>query len=308
MLDFFYKPIIIGCPMKQLTKEQEIRRITLIGICVNLVLTASKILGGLFGGSSALFTDGFHSMTDLSSDFIVLFGLKYWMKPADENHPHGHKRLETVVTVIIGVMLASIGITLGYNSVLDLIAGNSRQADWITFGIACLAIVTKEAMARWSVSVGTRLNSKAVLANSWDQRSDALGAIPVAISILLVRINPKLWWIDQTAAILVCILILRAAVNIVWPSLKELIDTGANKETREKIKAIISETPGVLSIHKLRTRYLSGDLDLTCHIQVDPRMTVTESHNITGRIKQNLASSNMNIHDINIHVEPYEQK
>jgi cation diffusion facilitator family transporter len=292
--------------MKTLTKEQEIRRLTLVGICVNLVLTASKIFGGLFGGSSALFTDGFHSMTDLSSDFIVLFGLKYWMRPADDNHPHGHKRLETVVTVVIGVMLASIGLTLGYNSVLDLINRSVRQPDWITFAIACLAIVTKEGMARWSVSVGTRLNSKAVLANSWDQRSDALGAIPVAISIILVKYLPSLWWIDQTAAILVCLLILRAAANIVIPSLKELIDTGANKETRAKIRKIIFCTEGVKSIHKLRTRYLSGDLDISCHIQVDPDMTVKDSHEITGRIKARLAESGLNIHDSHIHVEPFE--
>jgi cation diffusion facilitator family transporter len=292
--------------MNQLTKEQEIRRLTLVGIGVNLLLTASKIFGGLLGGSSALFTDGFHSMTDLSSDFIVLFGLKYWMKPADENHPHGHKRLETVITVVIGIMLASIGITLGYNSVLDLMAGNVRQADWITFVIACAAIFAKEGMARWSVSVGTRLNSKAVLANSWDQRSDALGAIPVAISILLVKINPGLWWIDQAAAILVCLLILRAAINIVWPSLKELVDTGANNETRVRIKEIITQTPGVKSIHKLRTRYLSGDLDITCHIQVNPSMTVKESHEITGVIKARLMQSGLHIHDANIHVEPYE--
>lgn len=292
--------------MKSLSKEQEIRRLTLVGICVNVLLTASKIIGGLVGGSSALYTDGFHSMTDLSSDFIVLFGLKYWMRPADENHPHGHKRLETVITVIIGVMLASIGITLGYNSVLDLIAGNARQADWITFAIACIAIVTKEFMARWSVSVGTRLNSKAVLANSWDQRSDALGAIPVAISILLVRINPKLWWIDQTAAILVCALILRAAFNIIWPALKELLDTGANRETREKITNIIKETSGVISVHKLKTRYLGGDIDISVHIQVDSTMSVRDSHNITGRIKENLIKSGVLLHEANIHVEPYD--
>ncbi|MBP7732297.1 MAG: cation transporter [Caldisericia bacterium] len=292
--------------MKSLSKEQEIRRLTLVGICVNVLLTASKIIGGLAGGSSALYTDGFHSMTDLSSDFIVLFGLKYWMRPADENHPHGHKRLETVITVVIGIMLASIGITLGYNSVLDLIAGNARQADWITFAIACMAIVTKEGMARWSVSVGTRLNSKAVLANSWDQRSDALGAIPVAISILLVRINPKLWWIDQTAAILVCALILRAAFNIIWPSLKELLDTGANKETREKITNIIKNTPGVMSVHKLKTRYLGGDIDIIVHIQVDSGMSVRDSHKITGVIKENLANSGVLLHEANIHVEPYD--
>lgn len=292
--------------MKSLTKEQEIRRLTLVGICVNILLTASKIIGGLVGGSSALYTDGFHSMTDLSSDFIVLFGLKYWMRPADENHPHGHKRLETVITVVIGVMLASIGITLGYNSVLGLIAGNARQADWKTFAIACIAIVTKECMARWSVSVGTRLNSKAVLANSWDQRSDALGAIPVAISILLVRINPKLWWIDQTAAILVCALILRAAFNIIWPALKELLDTGANKETREKITNIIKSTQGVISVHKLKTRYLGGDIDISVHIQVDSGMSVRDSHNITGIIKENLVKSGVLLHEANIHVEPFD--
>lgn len=292
--------------MTTLTKEQEIRRLTLVGICVNVLLTASKIIGGLLGGSSALFTDGFHSMTDLSSDFIVLFGLKYWMRPADENHPHGHKRLETVITVIIGVMLGSIGATLAYNSVLDLIAGNTRQADWITFAIACLAIVTKEFMARWSVRVGTRLNSKAVLANSWDQRSDALGAIPVAVSILIIRLEPKLWWIDQTAALVVCALILRAAFNIIVPALKELLDTGANKETREKILKIIQETPGVLSVHKLRTRYLGGDLDLIIHIQVDSKLTVEESHKITGVIKERLAESGILLHDALIHVEPFE--
>lgn len=292
--------------MKILTKEQEIRRLTLVGICVNVLLTASKIIGGLLGGSSALYTDGFHSMTDLSSDFIVLFGLKYWMRPADENHPHGHKRLETVITVVIGVMLASIGLTLGYNSVLDLIAGNIRQADWITFAIACLAIVTKECMARWSISVGTRLKSKAVLANSWDQRSDALGAIPVAISILLVRINENLWWIDQVAALLVCALILRAAYNIIMPALKELLDTGVNKETRDKINQVICETAGVKSVHKLKTRLLGGDIDIIVHIQVDSSMSVLESHNITGAIKENLVKSGITLHEANIHVEPFE--
>jgi cation diffusion facilitator family transporter len=292
--------------MRTLSKEQEIRRLTLVGICVNVLLTTSKIAGGLLGGSSALYTDGFHSMTDLSSDFIVLFGLKYWMRPADENHPHGHKRLETVITIIIGVMLASIGITLGYNSVLDLIAGKARQADWITFAIACIAIVTKEGMARWSVSVGTRLKSKAVLANSWDQRSDALGAIPVAISIVLVRLNKNLWWIDQTAALLVCALILRAAYNIIMPSLKELLDTGANKETREKITNVIENTTGVKSVHKLKTRFLGGDLDISVHIQVDSNMSVLESHNITGKIKDNLIKSGIVLHEANIHVEPFE--
>ena len=179
------------------------RKITLAGICVNIFLAAAKFLLGYLGRSSALMADGCHSLTDLSSDLIIFFGSKFWTAPPDRKHPYGHQRIETLVTLLIAASLTSIGVGIGYDAIIHILKNEVSQPQPMTLIAALLSIILKEFMFKKMNAIGKKINSPAVIANSWDARSDALSSVPVAIAISVALIKPEFAFIDSIGAIIV---------------------------------------------------------------------------------------------------------
>jgi cation diffusion facilitator family transporter len=286
----------------------EVRRVTIWGLILNIVLTVLKIVIGYFGGSTSVVADGVHSLSDCSTDVAVIVGVKYWDKAPDDDHPYGHRRIEAMTSVFIGIVLGLVGILLIYNAMLKLHSQQFLVPEWSAFIIAIISIVTKEILYRWTKIKSEELKSNALKANAWHHRSDAISSIPVAIAIGFTKYDPSWKMLDPIASIAVSAFILNAAYTIVWPSLCELSDSGASEAKLKDIEKLVSSVEGIQSIHALRTRYQGNGLYVDLHIQVDPDITVKEGHDIAAKAKYLLIEQGPDIKDVLVHVEPGESR
>ncbi len=286
---------------------ETIRFVTLWGAAVNLLLSLLKAGVGVMSGSQALVADAVHSLSDLATDFAVLFGAPYWSAPADEDHPYGHGRIETAITVFIGAALGVVGIGLGYKAIMTIAQHHGNAPGWTAFGAALVSIIVKEALYQWTMRVGKRVRSSAVVANAWHHRSDSLSSIPVAVAVLGTKIYPQLTFLDHLATLVVGIFILQAAWMILWPAMNQLVDRGATEEEQRQLRELVSKIPGVHDLHALRTRHIGPGLQVDLHVLVDPDLSVREGHVIAGKVKKQLVDGHPDVVDVLIHIEPYEE-
>jgi cation diffusion facilitator family transporter len=280
--------------------------VTLAGLGINLLLAALKFAGGVFGGSQSLVADAVHSISDSITDMAVLIGSRYWTAPADEDHPHGHGRIEMLVSFFIGGALATVGIGLAWHAVSTLPDYEKVNPGWAAFAVALFSILTKEALYQWTARTGRRIRSSALIANAWHHRSDAFSSIPVAVAVIGTRLNPAWGFLDHIATIIVGILIVHAAWSIAWPALSRLLDAGADREDQQQLRKLALATPGVRSVHALRTRHIGPGLQADIHVMVDPEITVREGHNIAGAVKERFLEAGPDVVDVLIHIEPGE--
>ncbi len=283
---------------------QECRKVTLIGMLLNIGLTFGKILIGYFGNSGSVIADGVHSLSDVSTDVAVLVGVKYWNKPPDIDHPYGHRRIEAMISVLIGVVLGLAGLFLGWGAIEKIHHSDYVVPAQVTLIIAIISIITKEWLYRWTARSARKLKSAAMLANAWHHRSDSFSSIPVAIAISLAMFDPKWAFMDPVATLAVSGFIIQAAYVICLPSLKELADSGADEKVLLAIEKIVLQVEGVLSVHAVRSRFHGSGLYVDLHIQVNGKLTVDEGHKIAGCAKRRLIEEGPDIVDVLVHIEP----
>ncbi len=283
-----------------------IRRVTVAGLLIDLGLSGAKGLVGILVASQALIADGVHSLSDCITDLAVLVGVRYWSAPPDDEHPHGHGRIETVISFLIGLALLAVAIGIAWNALATISRGESVAPGWAAFGVALASIALKEGLYRWTARVGNLCNSPAVIANAWHHRSDALSSFPVALAVVLGHLYPGLPFLDQLAALAVSVFLMKAALNITAPSFGTLIDRGADEEVLRSIERTALATEGVRSLHALRTRHIGCGLSVDLHLLVDGGITVTEGHDIAGRVKSRLLQAGLDISDVLVHVEPFD--
>ena len=289
------------------SKERIVRKVTWVGLWVNLFLAAIKFTAGLYGRSQALVADAIHSLTDLTTDIAVIAGSHYWSRPPDENHPYGHRRLETLVTVFIGLVLIAAGIGIGWKAISALQEKQTAAPGWIAVFAALLSIVCKESIYRWTAATGRRVKSPALAANAWHHRTDALSSLPVLIAVAGARVFPSWSFLDRVGAVIVSIFILHASIKIIWPGLSELIDVGAPTDTRRKIRDIALKNTGVLQVHDIRTRYISASIHVDLHIVVEGLITVREGHDIADDVRARIIDAIPEVLDVIVHVDPPER-
>lgn len=292
---------------KRHTNESTVRRVTAIGMGVNLGLSILKFVVGSLANSQALIADGVHSLSDWATDIVILVGVRFWMAPPDECHPYGHGRIETLISVIIGFLLASVGVGLAVRAVVTLRDSHS-QPTMLAFWVAIAAMVSKELLYQWSFRVGKKIKSSAIIANAWHHRSDALSSVPVAIAVIGAAIWPSLTYLDHIATIIVSVFIMQAAAKIVMPSLRELIDSGVSDKHRESIEKLVLEIKGVESLHALRTRHVGNGIQVDLHVQVAPTLTVVEGHDIATKVKRHVETEDDDVLDVLVHIEPHEDE
>jgi cation diffusion facilitator family transporter len=288
-------------------REKIVRKVTWVGLWLNLFLAAIKFIAGIYGRSQALVADAIHSLTDLTTDIAVIAGSHYWSRPPDENHPYGHRRLETLVTVFIGVVLIAAGIGIGWKAISALQEKHAAPPGWIAVFAALASIVCKESIYRWTAVTGRRAKSPALVANAWHHRTDALSSIPVLIAVAGARVFPSWSFLDHLGAAVVSIFILHASIKIIWPGLGELIDVGAPTDTCKKIRDIALKNDGVLQVHDIRTRFISSSIQVDLHIVVDGLITVREGHDIADDVKARIIDRIPEVLDVIVHVDPPER-
>ena len=290
----------------QPTTAKTVTHTTWVGLWVNVALSVLKIVAGMLGNSRAVVADGFHSLTDLISDFAVLVGVRIWTKPADSGHPYGHQRFETLVTLFIGLLMLLTGLGIGWDAITAWTEGKTHQAGPIALIAAIGSMVIKECLFRWTLQKGKQANSSALIANAWHHRSDALSSLPAAIAVTGSMFLPQLVWLDLAGALVIALFILFSAFKICSPALGSLVDAGASEDITQRIYQLAVTVEGVKGIHRLRTRY-HGGLFVDMHLNVDGSLTVNEGHDIALAVEALLLKEGPHIHEVLIHVDPWNE-
>jgi cation diffusion facilitator family transporter len=279
-------------------------RATWIGSVVNLFLAVFKTWVGLLSRSQALVADGVHSLSDLFSDVIVILGLRWGRKSEDQDHPFGHARIETISSMVVGVVLIIVGLGLAQTAVAALGRGERPVPSLLAIWAAAASIVLKEGMYRYTVVVGRRLRSPALIGNAWHHRSDALSSVAVLAGVGASYVHPAWSRADAYAALLVTFFVLRVGVNLTWSAFKELSDTAPAPAEVEAIAGKAREVEGVRQVHDIRARYSGPQIFVEVHIVVDPDLSVRQGHEIARVVKWRLRGDLHDVTRVIVHVDP----
>ncbi|MBT8065558.1 MAG: cation diffusion facilitator family transporter [Gammaproteobacteria bacterium] len=283
------------------------RRVTLVCAGLNLVLAGLKLLLGSVGQSQALIADGIHSLSDLATDAMVLVAIRFAREEADEDHPYGHARFETVATVILGLLLLLVAAGI----VVDALERISHPEQLPRPGLlalsgAAVSILANEWMYWYNVRAARQVNSDLLRANAWHHRSDAVSSIIVLIGVAGSMAGyPAL---DAVGAIGVSLLIAKIGWGLGWEGVRELVDTGATAEQLEKIGETISGAEGVEAFHDLRTRRMGSELLVEVHLLVDSQLTVSEGHMIGDRVQAELLQRCEYVSQVLVHIDPEDDE
>lgn len=287
--------------MTQQSRYWQAKKVTLIGALVNALLGIVKLIGGYLYHSHALVADGIHSISDLLTDFTVLFASKYGSIDADETHPYGHQRIETAATLFVSLLLILAGCGIAWDSIHELLQATHTMPDSLTLPIICFSIVANETLFHYTRHVGKKINSQLITANAWHHRSDAASSIVVLVG--LIGSLSGLIYLDALAAVVVGFMIIKMGVDYGWNSVKELVDTAVDAELLTQIEKTIQGIDGVLKIHQLRSRFMGGDVLIDVHILVSPRISVSEGHYIAQHVHEALVNKIESIKDVIVHVD-----
>lgn len=286
-----------------------IYRVTLVGLVVNLVLAAGKLAAGFIGRSSAMIADAVHSISDLATDVVVLVFAKISVRPQDETHNFGYGKYETLATIVISLLLGLVGIGIfwdGAKAIQQAVRGELLPRPGVIALIAAVvSIVVKEALYRYTVREGQRLESPSVVANAWHHRSDALSSIGTFIGIGCAYFFGEKWRVaDPVVAVVVAGFILKIAYELLCNGLGDLLEKALPAEVEQEIRAIITESSEVREPHNLRTRRIGASIAVDVHIRVDRTMDVERSHTLTVDIEHRLRERFGEGTIVTIHVEP----
>ena len=274
---------------EEVAREKGIYRVTIVGSVVNFLLLLFKFFAGIMGHSAAMLADAVHSLSDFVTDIIVIVFVRISSKPEDEGHDYGHGKYETLATAIIGIILLGVGFGIFWNgasSIYRFLHGGSLQEPGMLALIAALVSVAfKEALYRYTVFKGKRLNSQAVVANAWHHRSDALSSIGTAMGV-------------------VSFFIMKVAVKLLIPCVDELLEKSLPADVENEIQKIILSFPGVSSPHHLRTRRIGNYYAIEVHVRMDGKITLEEAHRTATAIENTLKEQFGKGTHVGIHVEP----
>lgn len=290
-------------------RKREIYRVTFVGLVVNLLLSAAKLVAGIIGRSAAMTADAVHSFSDLATDVVVIAFARISSKPQDESHDYGHGKYETLATLLISLALAVVGsgiLVSGIRSIRVVIEGGTLpRPGAIALVAAVVSIVGKEILYRYTVRVGRRIDSPSVVANAWHHRSDALSSLGTLVGIGCAYFLGERWRIaDPIAALVVALFIFKIAFDLIRSGLDELMERSLPAETEAEILRIITADPAIREPHNLRTRRIGASIAIEVHVRVDGEMTLRHSHELTvdieRRLRERFGAGTM----IAVHVEP----
>lgn len=278
------------------------KKVTIVGAILDLILSILKITAGNLGGSSALIADGVHSLSDLVSDGIVLYATKFSAEDPDDDHPYGHERFETIATLFLGVILLLVGFGIIYDALSNIMDPADLTNVTLLITVGVISMLSKEALYWATIRVAKKYNSKMIEANAWHHRSDAISSVVVVIGIIgAITGYPNL---DLIAAIIVGSMIIKMAIGFTIQSSKELVDTSIDKSDLDRLKKKMLEISGVTDVHSLRTRKYAGNIHGDVHVEVEPFLSVSEGH-LIGILVEGRAKECLNdLADITVHIDP----
>jgi len=289
---------------EQDTPERHVvaKRSTLVSVAVNLVLTTVQVIVGVFAHSQALIADGIHSLSDLIADFVVLLANQHSRKEADEDHHYGHHRYETAASLVLGVLLLSVGIGMLWSAVHKL--GDPElipKVRPVALYVALAALVSKELLFRYMLAAAERVRSSMLVANAWHARSDAASSLVVALGIIGNLVGYPL--LDPVAALIVGFMVTKMGWEFGWDALNDLMDRSVSDEQIEQIRELLTDTPGVQGVHDLRTRKMGDMIMVDAHLEVDGELSVRQGHDIAATARERVMRK-LPVLDVMTHLDP----
>ena len=293
-------------------REDEIARVTLTGSVVNLLLVGLKAVAGLVGHSAAMISDAVHSLSDFVTDIVVLVFVRVSARPQDEDHDYGHGKYETLATLFIGLALAAAAVGI-------VVSGAGKLARWlqgedlpapgkIALWAALGSIVAKELLFQYTRIKGKHLDSKALEANAWHHRSDALSSVGTAIGIGGAILLGSRWTVlDPLASIVVGAMLVKVAWDLLGPSFGELTDSSLPADMEQEMLAIIRAVPGVEDPHNLRTRRIGNRIAAEVHIRLDGALPLSEAHEKASEVERRFKDRFGAESHIIVHMEPKQE-
>ena len=280
-------------------------RSTWVSVVVNLVLTVTQIVVGFLSKSQGLIADGIHSLSDLVADFVVLFAGHHSKKDADEKHPYGHQRFETAASLVLGTLLLAVGLGMLWAAIRKLEAPETVQtvhvvALWVAGG----ALIAKELLFRYMLSVAKRVKSSMLVANAWHARSDAASSLVVGIGIIGNLDGYPI--LDPIAALIVGVMVTKMGWEFAWDALHDLMDRSVDEREIEAIRRTLLDTRGVSGVHDVRTRKMGDMIVVDAHIEVDASISVEAGHDIAVAARRRVLQRHR-VLNLMTHVDPWRR-
>ncbi|MEQ1683174.1 MAG: cation diffusion facilitator family transporter [Burkholderiaceae bacterium] len=280
-------------------------RSTWVSVAVNLVLTITQVSVGILAKSQGLVADGIHSLSDLVADFVVLFASHHAKKDADEGHPYGHQRFETAASLVLGGLLLAVGIGMLWSAFRKLEEPELvQQVHVVALWVAGGALVAKELLFRYMLSVAKRVKSSMLVANAWHARSDAASSLVVGIGIIGNLAGYPI--LDPIAALIVGFMVAKMGWGFGWDAMHDLMDRAVDETEVVAIRQTLVDTPGVECVHDVRTRKMGDMIVVDAHIEVDATISVEAGHDIAVLARQRVLQRHR-VLNLMTHVDPWRR-
>lgn len=285
--------------------EKTAIRVSNVSVWGNVFLSLVKLLAGIFANSGAMISDAVHSLSDVFSSIVVIIGVKMSAKDADEDHPYGHERLESVSAIALAIVLLITGLFMGHSAVEKILSDNADG--FITPGIlalfaAVVSIVTKETMYWYTKYYAKKIDSDALMADAWHHRSDALSSIGALIGIYGARRG--LWWFDSAASIIICVFIVKAAYDIFKNAIEKMVDHACSKELQKELIEHILNQSKEIKIKQLMTREFGNKIYVELELAADGNMTLYESDRIAEKVHLSIEKAFPKVKHISVKMVP----
>ena len=292
-------------PQSEAERAQAAARSTWVSVAVNILLSVSQIVAGVLSKSQGLIVDGIHSLSDLIGDFVVLLAGHHSQKGADADHPYGHQRFENAASLVLGMLLLAVGMGMLWSAASKLqspasIATVHISALWVAGG----ALIAKELLFRYMLAVAKRVKSSMLVANAWHARSDAASSLVVGVGIIGNLMGYPI--LDPIAAALVGFMVTKMGWGFAWDALHDLMDRSADDAEVQAIRQTLVETPGISSVHDLRTRKMGDMIVVDAHLEVDAMLTVEQGHDIAVAARDRVLKRHR-VLNLMTHVDPWRR-
>lgn len=286
-------------------RAQAAKKSTLVSVVVNIFLSITQISVGVFAQSQALIADGVHSISDLISDFVVLFASHHSQKDADEDHPYGHQRFETAASLVVGGLLIAVAVGMLWTAVEKLknpsaIPSVHMSALWV----ALFALGAKEILFRYMLRVAKEVKSSMLVANAWHARSDAASSLVVSVGIIGNLMGHPI--LDPIAALIVGLMVGKMGWEFGSDAFHDLMDRSANDMEVKAITETLLATPGVQGVHDVRTRKMGDMILVDAHIEVEGKLSVEQGHDI-GLAARHAVMQRHRVLNLLTHIDPVSQ-
>lgn len=290
---------------KVLSTEAVIKKLSMVSVLGNVILSVFKMIAGIFGHSGAMVSDAVHSLSDVMTTVIAYVGVKISGKAADEGHPYGHERFECIASVILGIILAVTGFGIGYTGIQNITTGTYKELaipTMLPLAAAVISVLGKEFMFQYTLRYARKINSAAFEADAWHHRSDALSSIGSFIGIAGAKMGYPI--MDSVASVVICLFIFKVAYEVIKDAIDQMMDTACDQEIEKEMVDFVKQQPGVKHIDVLTTRQFGSKAYADVEISVDSKLTIVEAHKISEHVHHGLEANFPQVKHVMVHVNP----